>query len=282
MRIQSSIKNQKTFFFSSRKTIIAVAVFVVILLFLTHNYFLSDKNMLHNQSNTLLSTNKHGTNQNIASKSSEGGGSGNEVYFGPIKLKNSGYIEDSLDTFVKENKPTPSSTNQDRLKLGNEKRLDISLEDFVLHPLSSASKLSTAFITDYTNNGRKTTLIKLIDAVSRYYVTYERFPTTGEEVSYDWVDEMVERNEMSGVYSYILEGTSPVSNCGSAEQTGYCYDTDEKEAIIYVKINGYSNESACGESPLFLLWSSSDNKLGQVCLESPPTSLSGFSYIKEK
>lgn len=283
MRFPSSTKNLKT---SSsvinKRMIIVAAVFILSLLFLTRNYFLNDHDVLHKQKSTLLSNTQQGSNQNIATQSDEEIiSSGNEVYLGPIKLKNSGYIGDSLDTYVDENKPTPSPTGTGEVRFGNEKEVDISLEDFVRHPISSISKLSTTFITDYTNNGRKTTLIKLIDSVSRYYVTYDRFPTTGEETSYAWVDEMVDKKEMSGVYSYILEGTSPVSNCGTVEQTGYCYDSDERDAIIYVKIEGYSNESMCGESPLFLLWSSSDNRLGQVCLEGTPPSFSGFNYIKE-
>lgn len=283
MRFPSSRKNlNSSSAVISKRMIIVAVVFVLSLLFLTQKYFLNDHNMQHSQSNELLSNTQQGSNQNRDIKSDEEVvASENDVYLGPIKLKNSGYIGDSLDTFVNENKPTSPPTSADEVKLGSEKEVDISIEDFVLHPISSVSKLTTTFITDYTNNGRKTTLIKLIDSVSRYYVTYDRFPTTGEETSYDWIEEMVDKKEMSGVYSYILEGTSPVSNCGSVEQTGYCYDSDERDAIIYVKIEGYSNESMCGESPLFLLWSSSDNRLGQVCLEGAPTSLSGFNYIKE-
>jgi len=286
MQVQRSKKTKSpeiTISNNRRILFVLTIIFIVSLLILTHKYFLNDQNVVQKQSNKLLNSQGQSLSPGvIIGNGKQSDREGNDVYFGPIKLKNSGYIGDSLDTFVQEHTPSPSPASTDEVKFGNEKRVDVSLTEFLHHPISSVSELSTTFITDYTNNGRKTTLIKLVDAVSRYYVTYERFPITGQEASYDWVDEMVDNKEMSGVYSYILEKTSPVSKCGSAEQTGYCYDSDEKEAIIYVKINEYSESATCGDTPLFLLWSSSDNRLGQVCLEGSPSSFSGFSYLKEK
>jgi hypothetical protein len=285
MQVQSSKKTKiPATFFSKTKIGIIAAAFMISLLFLTHNYFLNDHNVLQKQSNSLLNDQESKVSQGVIVGNGEKMNDGeNDVYFGPIKLKNSGYIGDSLDSFVEENSSTSTPSGSDQVRLGGENKSDISLGEFFHHPIASVSDLSTSLITDYVNNGRRATLLKLVDAVSRYYITYNTFPRTNKsEASYDWVEEMVEKNEMSGVYSYVLQRTSPVSDCGDVEQTGYCYDSSDNEAIIYVQINQYSQNPFCDDSRLFLLWSSADNRLGEVCLENPPTSLSGFTYLKEQ
>lgn len=282
MQVKPSQKTQNISYFKKRKLVIILIILIVSLFFLSSSYFLSDQSILKKRSNPLVTNTQHDLPQGVViGQDEQGGQDRNNVYFGPIQLKNSGYITNSLDSFVKENNSTGSSNESDSTMPGGGEHLNISFEDFLHHPIDSISELSTSFINDYVNNGRKTTLIKLVDAISRYYVTYNRFPITqSDQPSYDWVDEMVNKNEMSGVYSYVLQKTSPVSDCGDVEQTGYCYDANDDKAIIFVQLN-QTAPSSCGDSQLFFLWSSEDNKLGEVCLESPPSSFSGFTYIDQ-
>jgi len=287
MQVQSSKKLQNSIFssVSKHKIILAGFIIVIIFFFFTHNYFLASRDLLQSMpSNSLLVNQGNNTSQKISAnpqKSSEV--DDNDIYLGPIKLNNSGYISGELDFFIGENGPPSSVKASNLTKVATIGRLDISLKNLILNPVSSISELGSSFIADYINNGRRTTLIKLVDSVSRYYVSYNIFPKTDSDVpSYDWVDEMVEKNEMSGVYSYILEKKSPVSDCGDVEQTGYCYDSDGQQAIIYVQIDQVTPSTSCGESKLFFLWSSADNKLGEVCIEGAPSSLSGFTYLDKE
>ncbi len=199
-----------------------------------------------------------------------------DVYFGPVPLKGSSYINEQLDSYVKENQYSPGGSQTSTS--GSRNSHESFLSELLKNPITAVQKLSYSFTSGYMNNNKQTTLIKLVDAVSRYYVSYTKFPAS-DSMSYDWIKEMVDKNEVSGVYEYVLETTSPVSYCGTVTQTGYCYQTDGQNSIIYVRLDSPADNDICVDSGYFFLWSSADNKLGMVCLDNEPTKLSNFDYL---
>ncbi len=198
------------------------------------------------------------------------------ISFGIISLKSSSYIYDNLQNAA--NAPRDEGLTSS----GQPPQNNFSIKEVWSNPFAFASKLAVTTKNTWVNDGRKSTLIKLIDSISRYYISYGKFPVldkNSSELTYDWVTEMVDKNEMSGVYEYVLKTTAPVSYCGTSEQTGYCFQTDNKNAILYVRLEKFGDSVICEEGDVFFLWSSLDNKLGSVCLDELPVDMGGFEYF---
>ncbi|MBI5044963.1 MAG: hypothetical protein HZC02_03485 [Candidatus Levybacteria bacterium] len=199
------------------------------------------------------------------------------ILIGPIKLDSSSYVYDKLQ---ESSKNLQTSSN---VSLQEESQSSVSLDELWSNPFSFVSKLAMTTKNTWVNDGRKTTLIKLVESVSRYYISFGKFPVSDgvfTNQDYEWVSEMVDKNEMSGVYEYVLRTTSPVAYCGSSSQTGYCFQTDNKNAILYVRLEKFGDSALCEEGDIFFMWSSLDNKLGSVCLNKEPVELGGFEYFK--
>lgn len=207
--------------------------------------------------------------------------SGHNLQIGPISLSNSSYVTSALDEFVKEQDQVNSTadTSVDDQSLAQ----NFSIQEIVQNPIKYLEGVGYDTKISFLNNNRKTTLIKLIDSLSRYYISYNKFPElpAGQDYGdYSWIEEMVNKNEVSGVYQYLIKTTEPVAYCGTAAQTGYCYSTNEQDAIIYVRVEKPFESDVCGmEGGLFLLWSSRDNRFGNVCMSQEPDKFEGFDYF---
>lgn len=281
---QITPQKQKISLHASKKTFIIGAVILLILLSFSGSYFLGKQTgpLSGSKAFSLVDLTKFSPDKvavNNSSQEREGNfpsaaSQPHDVYFGPFRLKGSDYINDQLNSYLAESATVSGNSNDANGIMGNA----FSFQELLKDPIKAVSKLSYSFTSGYMNNNKKTTLIKLVDAVSRYYVAYNKFPVS-ESGTYTWIKEMVERNEMSGVYEYVLETTSPVAYCGTVSQTGYCYKTDGQDAIIYVRLDQPVEEDICGDSGLFFLWTSKDNKLGELCMEDEPTQLGGFTFF---
>jgi len=277
----------------SKAQLVLIFSIILVLLLTGFVYTLSDKSQQKPTTSELVTSPEQQTNQltpeseetltprfssteNEVEKAAETETPGEDFYVGPVKLPNSAFIVEKLDqaALEVENQAAPQVAATDA---------DIALSDFFAHPIDSFVQVSSSVKAAMLNNGRRTTLIKLVDSVSRYFVAYQKFPFPERPLAdeeYEWVREMVEKREMSGVYDYVLKTTAPVSYCGAVNQTGYCYKTDGQNAVIYVRLEKPSGGELCGEDGVFFLWSSEDNKLGSVCLFEEPTRLGGFSYVR--
>lgn len=206
---------------------------------------------------------------------------GRNLQIGPISLNNSAYVTEALDQFVKEQDQANSLAKASAENLSSTKTF--SIQDILSNPITYLERFGYDTKISFLNNNRKTTLIKLIDSISRYYISYNKFPDlpSGQDYGdYAWIEELVQKNEMSGVYQYLIKTTEPVAYCGTAAQTGYCYSTNEQDAIIYVRVEKPFESDVCGmEGGLFLLWSSDDNRFGNVCMNEEPSQYGGFDYF---
>lgn len=200
-----------------------------------------------------------------------------DFFIGPIRLSHSSYINEQLDSFSQESKDSSSQTDESQSK-GDQQ---FSLQDILIKPLDYLASLGYTIRVSVSNSSKKTTFYKLVDSISRYYVSYSHFPhyDVSAEDGYSWVTEMVQANEMSGTYEYVLRTTAPMSYCGTVQQNGYCYKSDEANAILYVRIDEPSGQDICSDQALFLLWSSQDNKTGELCMDQEPIQLGGFKFL---
>lgn len=200
-----------------------------------------------------------------------------DFFIGPIKLSDSAYINEQLDSFSNAEKEAASQTVEGQ----SNGEQQFSLQDIVSRPLDFLASLGYSIRVSVSNSGKKTTFYKLVDSISRYYVSYTHFPhfDLSDEDGYSWVTEMVQANEMSGTYEYVLRTTAPVAYCGTVQQNGYCYKSDEANAVLYVRIDEPVGQDICTDQALFLLWSSQDNKTGELCMDQEPTQLGGFEFL---
>jgi|GEM_PF-3592214 len=234
-------------------------------------------NALRSSSVTLDTLNQK---ENSLAKTDLGIKKNHDLKFGPIGLDNSAYVTDELDTFVKNSQESESLSGFSENSISPNK---FSIQEVLHNPMKYIEGLSYATRQSFINNNRKTILLKLVDSVSRYFISYNRFPdleSYQDYGDYAWIQEMVDKNEMSGVYQYLIKATEPVAYCGTLQQVGYCYDTDGKDAILYVRVEKPFESDVCGmEAGLFLLWSSRANKFGNVCMAEEPTVLNEFKFF---
>lgn len=276
----------KTPFFLSKKILLGGMVVVLFLFFFQKQGFLSAvmDTPQRDESAVMYQMQREEGSVPIgdAQEDIQADDSARDVYIGPVRLSRSSYIRDQLDAFSQE-QSTASSQKISPLSSPGDIFSHYSLSDFIAHPLTSIAGVTSSMKNSWENDGKRTTVIKLVDSLSRYYISFRTFPDDdGSLDNYRWVDEMVDKREMSGVYEYVLKKTSPVAYCGTLSQTGYCYKTDGKNAVVYVRLAKVGDSFICGEeNGIFFLWSSGDNKLGAVCLSGEPTQLQGFEYIQE-
>lgn len=273
--------------FSQKKFWIGLGIVLSILILVTgRGMFLgirsSGLDLLAHPSD-LLQDNKQSLNdvgelKQSSSEIPESVNNGNDLQFGPIRLDNSAYVRDQLDSFVEEQADGESQESEKPESSGS-----FSIQDAISNPIKYFEGFGYAAKQSFINNNRKTTLIKLIDSVSRYYISYSKFPDLelGQDYGdYAWIQKMVDANEMSGVYQYLIKTVDPVAYCGTIQQTGYCYSTNEQDAIIYVRLEKPFESDVCGmDGGFFLLWSSVDNKFGNVCLSEEPIGYGGFEFF---
>lgn len=280
------VKSGRGLPFVSKKIIALAIAILLITFFIGQNSFLGTESP-ESENEAILQYERQSGNATIGSDGETATDSGfsttnntsSDFFVGPVRLPNSGFITEELDKASNEiaannvSDPSQSGAGENSFSFSN----------FAAHPLQTIADVAVEMKNSWINNGRKDTLIKLVDSISRYYLSFNRFPSPETMIAdedYDWVREMVDKREMSGVYEYVLKTTAPVAYCGTPEQTGYCFKTDGQNAIVYVRFEKQADSEICDGEGLFFLWSSEDNKLGMVCLFEEPVKLGGFHYLR--
>lgn len=263
------------------KTVLVLGILFLILLLITpgsfmgkHSDSLSGSGLNTNGSPDLETANTQQlTPEQLQSEKTQS----KDFFIGPIRLSHSSYINEQLDSFSNADKEVVSVPVEGQGN-GDQK---FSLQDIITKPLDFLASLGYTIRVSVSNSGKKTTFYKLVDSIARYYVSYSRFPhyDVSAEDGYNWVTEMVQANEMSGTYEYVLRTTAPVAYCGTVQQNGFCYKSDDANAILYVRIDEPTGQDICSDQALFLLWSSQDNKTGELCMDQEPTQLGGFKFL---
>lgn len=280
-------------FFSHKKLWIGIGIVVTLLIaitgrsmFLGTNSFLPDLLTHYNDatgSNVPVIDGVSGDGQvqpKLPIGTKTGTGAGHDLQVGPVRLDNSSYITDKLDQFVIQQNQDQSSPSESSTTSSSPAVL---WQDALTNPIKFLEGYGYGVKISFLNSSRKTTLLKLIDSISRYYISFGKFPDLdpGQDYGdYPWIKEMVDTNEMSGLYQYLIKTTDPVAYCGTVQQTGYCYSTNGQDAIIYVRLEKPFESDVCGmEGGLLLLWSSAENKFGNVCMSEEPNGYAGFDYF---
>ena len=120
---------------------------------------------------------------------------------------------------------------------------------------------------------RKSTLSQLRHAMqSRYTIKSAQYVSANNT----WITTLVNESEIRNaptVVDYIISGVTP---CEANAQNNYCYNTNNLEAIIYVRLESRPEQEKCGSTPAYFLWASSQSQTGIVCEASEPGTVNKY------
>ncbi len=129
---------------------------------------------------------------------------------------------------------------------------------------------------------KKIMMVKLIEALERYYLSYNHFPSEGDpsDESTSWIRRLKDSGELSVTFEYFLSLWFKPVNCNSQSQKGFCYWSDGRDkAVVFVKMNYKPTQDKCETGIANFLWSSADQKIGIVCMIEDNRRLSGFTFL---
>lgn len=119
--------------------------------------------------------------------------------------------------------------------------------------------------------GRKNTIGQLGSAVQSYYASQNvTYPAAGD----DWMTQLQTSGELK-VLPTNPAATGYDAGCitQNVEERGYCYQTDNVNAIVYTRAESKSNFTAAGcvgTQIAWIVWSSAEGKTGLYCDTADP------------
>lgn len=124
------------------------------------------------------------------------------------------------------------------------------------------------------SRGRDTSRVSAVTQLGRtlqaFYTANSNFPTEGT----DWVTQLITAGDVKAAPTNPdYAGAAPAAPiCTYASYAeggtidGYCYQTDDTDAVVYVKLESTLNESKCaGTEDAFYVFSTAEGRSGVVC-----------------
>jgi len=116
--------------------------------------------------------------------------------------------------------------------------------------------------------GRKTTVDQLGHAMESYYATQNATYVT--PVDNTWMTKLQTAGELKNIPSNPNStGYTAGCNTASVAQSGYCYQSNATDAVIYTRAESQSSKSTglcAGTQVAWIAWSSAEGKTGVICL----------------
>jgi prepilin-type N-terminal cleavage/methylation domain-containing protein len=124
-----------------------------------------------------------------------------------------------------------------------------------------------------------------------YPLNYTERVAQGQDPSTsNWIQDLIMSGDLKTIPSAIDYGDQKYNYCGATDANNkinnYCYNSTGPPpiAIVWTNLESAAERKKCpadtyGNDPgAYFVWSSYDNKLGTVCVDSPATSLHGYTF----
>jgi prepilin-type N-terminal cleavage/methylation domain-containing protein len=120
--------------------------------------------------------------------------------------------------------------------------------------------------------GRKTTVDQLGKAIQSYYTSQSATYPAADAV---WMSTIQSSGELKTLPTNPAGGSNYDVGCNTGfNQRGYCYNTDDVEAIVYAKAeskSSFTSGTCTAGEQVWIVWSSEQGKTGLTCTSNAST-----------
>lgn len=129
--------------------------------------------------------------------------------------------------------------------------------------------------------GRKTAVDQMGHAVESYYTTQNAvYPAQGAT----WLTTLQTAGELKNIPSNpTASGYTTGCNTANIAQSGYCYQSNATDAIVYGRAESQSSKTTAGctgTQVAWIVWSSADGRTGLTCLAANTDPAIGITGLK--
>lgn len=130
--------------------------------------------------------------------------------------------------------------------------------------------------------GRKTTVDQLGKAVQSYYTSQSAVYPLEDPT---WMSTIQASGELKTIPTNPSGGGGYSIGCNTAgiQQGGYCYQTDDVDAIVYTRAESKSSLTSAGcaaGQEVWVVWSSAEGKTGLTCTAAGSDPVVGVTGLK--
>lgn len=122
--------------------------------------------------------------------------------------------------------------------------------------------------------GRFSSVTQIGHALQAYYTSHNAtYPTE----SSTFISDLSTSGEMGSVPALITSGS--YTECGGTKQSGWCYDSNATDTIVYTRLESQSYQSKCSSGNAYVLFSTRQGRGGTYCKASEPTASDTFVFV---